>query len=103
MTKTILLKKKIEIIHDYKSLFFDINDANLLKKKLKKIMDKLFFIDSNVPSVIRKLVSKLIIFEFEKLTNHHTVSKIAITSNKIENCFLKNFLNHMKKLLKTDK
>ena len=64
--------------------------------KLKKIRDKLFYINSNVPSIIRKLVSKLIIPEFKKLTNHLTDSKIPITSNKIENCFLKNFPKHIK-------
>ena len=95
-------EEEIEIIHDYKSLFFDIIDANSIKEA-KKIRDKLFFIDSNVPPVIHKLISKLIIPEFKKLTNHLTDSKIAITSNKIENCFLKNFPKHIKKLFKTDK
>ena len=95
-------EEEIEIIHDYKSLFFDIIDVDSINEA-KKIRDKLFYINSNVPSVIRKLVSKLIIPEFKKLTNHLTDSKIAITSNKIENCFLKNFPKHIKKLFKTDK
>ena len=95
-------EEEIEIIRDYKSLFFDIIDVDSINEA-KKIRDKLFYINSNVPSVIRKLVSKLIIPEFKKLTNHLTDSKIAITSNKIENCFLKNFPKHIKKLFKTDK
>ena len=58
--------------------------------------DKLFYLDSNVPKVIHKLTYDLIIPEFKKLTNYLTDSKIAITSNKIENCFLKNFPKHIK-------
>jgi hypothetical protein len=64
---------------------------------------KLFYLDSNVSKVIHKLTYDLIIPEFKKLTNYLTDSKIAITSNKIENCFLKNFPKHIKKLFKTDK
>ena len=69
----------------------------MLKKR-----DELFYLDSNIPMVIRKLTSNLIIPEFKKLTNYLTDSKISITSNKIENCFLKNFPKHIKKLFKTD-
>ena len=39
----------------------------------------------------------------KKITNHLNDSKIAITSNKIENCFLKNFPKHIKKLFKSEK
>ena len=35
------------------------------------------------------------------LTNHLTDKIISITSNKIENFFLKNFSKHIKKLFKT--
>lgn len=69
----------------------------------KEKRNKIFYLDSNVPSVIRKLPSNLIIPKFKKLTNYLIDSKIAITSNKIDNCFLKNFSKHIKKLLKTDK
>ena len=41
--------------------------------------------------------------EFKKITNHLNDAKIAITSNKIENCFLKNFPKHIKKLFKSKK
>ena len=41
--------------------------------------------------------------EFKKITNHLNDAKIAITSNKIENCFLKNFPKHIKKLFKSEK
>ena len=71
-------------------------------KMLKKKEIKLFFLDLNVPQVISKLTSNLIIPEFKKITNHITDSKIPITSNKIENCFLKNFPKHIKKLFKTE-
>ena len=69
----------------------------------KEKRNKLFYLDSTAPSIIRKLTSNLIIPEFKKLTNYLTDPKIAITSNKIENCFLKNFPKHIKKLFKTDK
>ena len=95
-------EEEIEIIYNYKSLFFDIIDANSIKDAEEE-RNKLFFLDSNVPQVISKLTSNLIIPEFKKLTNYLTDSKIPITSNKIENCFLKNFQKHIKKLLKTDK
>ena len=62
-------------------------------------MDKLFFIDSNVHSVIRKLVSKLIIPEFKKLTNHLKDSKIAITSDKIEKLLPKKLPKIHKKII----
>ena len=94
-------EEEIEIIHNYKRLFFDIIDADSIKDAKEK-RDELFYLDSNIPMVIRKLASNLIIPEFKKLTNYLTDSKIAITSNKIENCFLKNFPKHIKKLFKTD-
>ena len=94
-------EEEIEIIQDYKRLFFDIIDADSINDAEEK-RDKLFSLDSNVPNVIRKLASNLIIPEFKKLTNYLTDPKIAITSNKIENCFLKNFPKHIKKLFKTD-
>ena len=94
-------EEEIEIIYNYKSLFFDIIDANSIKDAEEE-RNKLFFLDSNVPQVISKLTSNLIIPEFKKLTNHITDSKIPITSNKIENCFLKNFPKHIKKLFKTE-
>ena len=101
ITKNNTPEEEIEIILDYKRLFFDIIDADSINDAKEK-RDKLFYLDSNVPKVIRKLTSDLIIPEFKKLTNYLTDSKIAITSNKIENCFLKNFPKHIKKLFKTD-
>ena len=91
-------EEEIEIIYNYKSLFFDIIDANSIKDAEEE-RNKLFFLDSNVPQVISKLTSNLIIPEFKKLTNYLTDSKIPITSNKIENCFLKNFPKHIKKVI----
>ena len=91
-------EEEIEIIHNYKRLFFDIIDADSIKDAKEK-RNELFYLDSNIPMVIRKLTSNLIIPEFKKLTNYLTDSKIAITSNKIENCFLKNFPKHIKKII----
>ena len=95
-------EEEIEIIHDYKRLFFNIIDADSINDAKEK-RNKLIYLDSNVPNVIHKLAFNLIIPEFKKLINYLNDSKIAITSNKIENCFLKNFPKHIKKLFKTDK
>ena len=67
-------ENEIKIIKDYKSLFFDMIDENSIKDA-EKIKNKLFSFNSNIPQVIHKLISKLIILEFKKLTNHITDSK----------------------------
>ena len=70
-----------------------------------KKRNQLFYLESNIPQIIQDLASKLIIPEFKKkITNHLNNSKIPITSNKIENRFLKkNFPKHIKKLFKSKK
>ena len=82
-----------------KDYFFDIIGADSINDAKEKRY-KLFYLDSNVSKVIHKLTYDLIIPEFKKLTNYLTDSKIAITSNKIKNCFLKNFPKHIKNYLK---
>jgi hypothetical protein len=79
---------EIELIYNYKDLFFNIIDANSIKDAKEK-RNKLFNLKQNIPQVIRDLTTNLIIPEFKKITNHLTDSKIPLTSNKIENCFLK--------------
>ena len=93
---------EIEIIHNYKQIFFDIINAESINEAQEK-RNQLFYLESNTPKVIRDLASKLMIPEFKKITNHLNDAKIAITSNKIENCFLKNFPKHIKKLFKSEK
>ena len=93
---------EIEIIHNYKQLFFDIINSESINEAQEK-RNQLFYLESNTPKVIRDLASKLMIPEFKKITNHLNDAKIAITSNKIENCFLKNFPKHIKKLFKSKK
>ena len=92
ITKNNTPKEEIQTILDYKRLLFDIIGEDSINDAKEK-RNKLFYLDSNVPKVIHKLTYDLIIPEFKKLTNYLTDSKIAITSNKIENCFLKNFPN----------
>ena len=94
-------KLEIEIIHVYKELLFNIINAESLNEAQEK-RNQLFYLKSNVPKVIRDLAEKLFIPEFKKITNHLTDPKIAITSNKIENCFLKNFPKYIKRLYKTE-
>ena len=61
-----------------------------------KKRNQLFYLESNTPKVIRGLASKLMIPKFKKITNYLNDAKITITSNKIENCFLKTFQTHQK-------
>lgn len=60
-------EEEIELIHDYKHLFFDIIDAESINEAQEK-RDQLFYLESNTPKVIRDLASKLMIPEFKK--NH---------------------------------
>ena len=90
---------EIEIIYDYKELFFNIINANSISEAKEK-RNQLFYLNSKVPKVIRDLTEKLIIPEFKKITNHLTDPKIAITYNKIENYFLKNFSKYIKRVYK---
>ena len=69
---------EIEIIYDYKELFFNIINANSISEAKEK-RNQLFYLNSKVPKVIRDLTEKLIIPEFKKITNHLTDPKIAIT------------------------
>ena len=61
-----------------KSLFFNIIDANSIKEA-KKIKNKLFLLSSNVPQVIHKLTSKLIIPEFKK--THKSPHRLKNSNN----------------------
>lgn len=95
-------EEEIEIIYNYKQLFFDIINADSISDAEEK-RNQLFYLESHTPKVIRDLASRLIIPEFKKITNYLSDVKIALTSNKIENCFLKNFPKHIKKLFKSEK
>lgn len=94
-------ENEIELIYDYKDLFFNIIGADSIEDAKEK-RNQLFNLKKDIPKVIRDLTSNLIIPEFKKITNHLTDSKIPLTSNKIENCFLKNFPKHIKKIYKTE-
>ena len=60
---------EIEIIHNYKQIFFDIINAESINEAQEK-RNQLFYLESNTPKVIRDLASKLMIPEFKKITNH---------------------------------
>lgn len=88
----------LEIIRDYKRLFSDIINADSMKDAKEK-RNKLFYLNSNVSNSIHELASNLIIPKFKKLTNYFTNQKIAIPSNKIEDCLLKTSKNPKKNYL----
>ena len=60
-------EEEIEIIHNYKQLFFNIINAKSINEAQEK-RNQLFYLESNIPQVIQDLASKLIIPEFKK--NH---------------------------------
>ena len=92
---------EMEIIYNYKELFFNIINACSINEAKEK-RNQLFYLKSNIPKVIHDLAEKLFIPEFKKITNHLNDPKITLTSNKIENCFLKNFPKYIKRLYKTE-
>ena len=57
--------EEIEIIHNYKQLFFNIINAQSINEAQEK-RNQLFYLESNIPQVIQDLASKLIIPEFKK-------------------------------------
>lgn len=93
---------EITLIKTYEMNIFEIIDLKSLKTAKEK-RNKLFKLKSDIPSIIRKIIWNLIIPQFKKITNHLKDKNIIRTNNKIENSFLKNFLNHIKKIFKTDK
>ena len=58
-------EEEIEIIHNYKQLFFNIINAQSINEAQEK-RNQLFYLESNIPQVIQDLASKLIIPEFKK-------------------------------------
>ena len=87
-------KDEIEIMPNYNNYFLILLMQEQLTKHKKR--NQLFYLESNTPKVIRGLASKLMIPKFKKITNYLNDAKITITSNKIENCFLKTFQTHQK-------
>ena len=90
-----------DIIIGYKALMFGIIDAESIKEA-ENYRDELFNVTADFPEVIVKLTWDLMIPEFKKFTNHLHDENIVLTSNKIENCFLKNFPKYIKKIFKSD-
>lgn len=93
--------EEIGLIYDYKSVMFDIINSNSIDDAIES-RDKLYEVNTSFPMIIKDLAWKLIIPEFKKITNHLTDKNIVLTSNKIENCFLKNFPKYIKKIFKSD-
>ena len=56
----------------------------------------------DLPSVIHDIIWKFIVPNFKRLTFHLHDKNIEYTSNKLENCFLKNFNKSIKKLYKSE-
>ena len=98
MIKNNYSDEEIELIHDYKSVMFDIINSNSIDNAIESRY-KLYEVNTSLPMIINDLTWKLIIPKFKKITNHLTDNNIALTSNKIENYFLKNFPKYIKRFL----
>ena len=67
----------------------------------KDYRNELFSVKDDFSEVIFDLTWDLLIPELKKFANHLDDGKIVLISNKIQNCFLKNFPKHIKKIFKS--
>ena len=96
-----LSEEEIKIIIHYKSMIFDMLDANSFESA-ENIKNDMIIINQELPEVIRQILWQFIVPYFKKLTYHLKDRNIESTSNKLENCFLKNFNKATKKLYKSE-
>ena len=59
--------------------------------------------NGKLPEIIHKIIWEFIVPYFKYLTYCLEDSNVESTSNKLENCFLKNFNNSIKKMYKSEK
>ena len=91
-----------EDIKEVKSFIFQLLNAELMNDA-KNMRKELFKKKCGKNGLIYKLVWKFAIPYFKKLTYGIESGRIALTTNKIENCFQKVFPKHIKRRMKTKK
>lgn len=96
-----LSDEEIKIISHYKRLIFDILDADDFETA-NYLKDMIISNNNDLPKVIHDIMWKFIVPNFKRLTYHLHDKNIEHTSNKLENCFLKNFNKSIKKLYKSE-
>ena len=94
-------EEELKIITQYKSQIYDLIDANNLETS-KTIKNELIDRSDDLPECIHEILWEFIVPYFKHLTRHLEDSNIESTSNKLENCFLKNFNKSTKKIYKSE-
>ena len=94
-------EEELKFITRYKSQIYDLIDADDLETS-KAIKNELINRSDDLPECIHKILWEFIVPYFKHLTWHLGDSNIESTSNKLENCFLKNFNKSTKKMYKSE-
>lgn len=94
-------EEELKIITQYKSQIYELIDADNLETS-KAIKNELIDRSDDLPECIHEILWEFIVPYFKHLTWHLKDSNVESTSNKLENCFLKNFNKSTKKLYKSE-
>ena len=92
---------ELKIINHYKLMIYELIDAEDLETS-NSIKNELIGRSGELPEIIYKILWEFIVPYFKYLTWHLDEDNIESTSNKLENCFLKNFNKTTKKMYKSE-
>ena len=92
---------ELKIINHYKLMIYELIDAEDLETS-NSIKNELIGRSGELPEIIYKILWEFIVPYFKYLTWHLDDDNIESTSNKLENCFLKNFNKTTKKMYKSE-
>lgn len=93
-------EEELKIINQYKNRIYDLIDADDLETS-KSIKNELINSSEELPECIYDILWEFIVPYFKHLTWHLDDNNVESTSNKLENCFLKNFNKSTKKMYKS--
>ena len=94
-------EEELKIINHYKNLIYELIDANELEIS-KSIKNELIDKNGELLEIIHEILWEFIVPYFKHLTWHLDDNNVESTSNKLENCFLKNFNKATKKMYKSE-
>ena len=92
---------ELKIINHYKLMIYELIDVDDLETS-NSIKNELIGRSGELPEIIYKILWEFIVPYFKYLTWHLDDDNIESTSNKLENCFLKNFNKTTKKMYKSE-
>ena len=92
---------ELKIINHYKLMIYELIDVDDLETS-NSIKNELIGRSGELPEIIYKILWEFIVPYFKYLTWHLDEDNIESTSNKLENCFLKNFNKTTKKMYKSE-